>query len=153
MPCVSIVVTEVRMTMIRTYSELSKLRTLEERFRYLKLKGQVGASTFGFDRYLNQNFYKSKEWKDIRNQIIVRDLGCELGLEDYEINGRIIIHHMNPIKDDDIVHASDFLTNPEYLVCVSHDMHNAIHFSDENILKKYEVVERTPFDTCPWKRR
>lgn len=139
--------------MIRTYSELSKLRTLEERFRYLKLKGQVGASTFGFDRYLNQNFYKSKEWKDIRNKIIVRDLGCELGLEDYEINGRIIIHHMNPVSSKDIIDVNDYLINSEYLICVSHDMHNALHYGDENIMKHYELVERTPFDTCPWKRR
>lgn len=139
--------------MIRTYSELSNLRTLEERFRYLKLKGQVGASTFGFDRYLNQNFYRSKEWKDIRNKIIARDLGCELGLKDYEINGRIIIHHMNPITDKDIVDVTEYLMNPDFLVCVSHDMHNAIHFGKDSILKRYELVERTPFDTCPWKQR
>ena len=137
--------------MIRTYSELIQLPTFRQRFEYLKLSGSVGKATFGYDRYLNQRFYTSKEWKDLRNEIIVRDNGCDLGLEDYEIRGRILIHHMNPIVDDDIVNVSDYLMNPEYLICVSHDVHNAIHYGNDDILRTKEYVPRRPNDTCPWK--
>lgn len=136
---------------IRTYAELVTLPTLKERFEYLKLAGVVGKATFGYDRYLNQRFYKSPEWKRLRNQIITRDEGCELGLEDYEIRGRIFIHHMNPIVDDDIIENTDYLMNPNYLICVSQEMHNAIHYGNEDILRAKEIVERRPNDMCPWK--
>lgn len=136
---------------IKNYSELSLLPTFEERFEYLKLGGVVGADTFGFDRTFNQKFYQSYEWKTVRNEIIVRDLGCDLGIEDRQIFGRILIHHMNPISLKDISDATKFLLNPEYLICVSHDTHNAIHYGDIGLVKK-DLVERKPNDTCPWKR-
>lgn len=136
--------------MIRTYSELSQLTTFKERFRYLQLNGSVGTETFGFDRYVNQNFYRSREWKRIRDQIIVRDNGCDLGVEGYEIHGRIYIHHMNPILRKDIIDQTEFLLNPDYLICTTHMTHNAIHYGDENLLMT-EPVERTKNDTCPWK--
>lgn len=139
------------MTTIKTYSELITLPTFEERFRYLRLKGVVGKDTFGFDRYLNQKFYRSAEWKRIRDIVIIRDNGCDLGIEDRSIYGKILIHHMNPITEKDIVYASDLLINPEYLICVSHSTHNAIHYGDEDLLMKGPVI-RTPNDTCPWKR-
>lgn len=139
--------------MIRYYSELIQLPTFKERFEYLKLSGSVGRATFGYDRYLNQNFYKSQEWKRLRNEIIVRDNGCEMGLEDYEIKGRIFIHHMNPIVDDDIVNVSDYLMNPEYLICVSHDIHNAIHYGNDDIVRAKDYTPRRPDDTCPWKEK
>lgn len=135
---------------IKNYSELSLLPTFEERFEYLKLEGAVGADTFGFDRIFNQKFYQSYEWKTMRNEIIVRDLGCDLGIEDRQIFGRILIHHMNPISLKDISNATKFLLNPEYLICVSHDTHNAIHYGDIRLVKK-DLVERKPNDTCPWK--
>lgn len=136
---------------IRTYRELIQMPTLKERFRYLKLSGAVGKATFGYDRYLNQNFYRSQDWKRLRNEIIVRDDGCELGLEDHPIAGRIFIHHMNPIDDEDIINSTEYLMNPDYLVCVSHDMHNAIHYGNEDILRAKDFMPRTPNDTCPWK--
>lgn len=136
---------------IRTYSELITLPTFEERFKYLQLNGQVGKDTFGFDRYLNQNFYRSIEWKRLRNQIILRDNGCDLGVEGYEIHGRIIIHHMNPITIKDITDATEFLLNPEYLISTVHNTHNAIHYGDESLLC-LGPIERTKNDTCPWKR-
>ena len=136
---------------IRTYAELVTLPTLKERFEYLKLAGVVGKATFGYDRYLNQRFYKSYEWRSLRNHIITRDGGCELGLDDYEIRGRIFIHHMNPIVDDDIIDDSDYLMNPNYLICVSQEMHNALHYGNEDILRAKQLVERRPNDTCPWK--
>lgn len=139
------------MRTIRTYSELMRLPTFEERFRYLKLDGLVGKDTFGFDRYLNQEFYRSKEWKEIRDFVIVRDNGCDLGMDGYEIVGRIYIHHMNPITVNDIVHSSDFLLNPDYLICVSHNTHNAVHYGDEDLLVTVPV-ERRKNDTCPWRR-
>lgn len=139
------------MTMIiRTYSELITLPSFEERYRYLKLDGSVGKETFGFDRYLNQDFYRSKEWKHIRDEIIVRDCGCDLGIIDREIPTRIYIHHMNPISVKDIVNATEFLLNPEYLICVSHSTHNAIHYGDESLLVT-APVERKRNDTCPWR--
>lgn len=136
---------------IRTYSELITLPTFEERFRYLQLSGSVGKETFGFDRCLNQNFYRSAAWKRIRDQVIVRDNGCDLGIEDRMIYGKILIHHMNPISDKDILNLTDILLNPEYLICVGHITHNAIHYGDENLLIK-DPVARFKNDTCPWKR-
>lgn len=139
------------MTMtIKTYSELITIPTFEERYKYLKIGGKVGEETFGFERYLNQEFYKSHEWKSIRRQVIVRDLGCDLGIEGREIHGKIIVHHMNPITIDDIVSASDFLLNPEYLICTLKSTHDAIHYGDESLLIK-APVERMKNDTCPWK--
>ena len=137
--------------MPKSYRELSALPTFEERFRYLQLHGTVGKDTFGFDRIFNQMFYtRSAEWKRIRNRVIIRDNGCDLGIEGYDIYGRIIIHHMNPITLDDIENATDFLLNPDYLICVSHDTHNAIHYGNENLLPKVPI-ERCRNDTCPWK--
>lgn len=135
---------------IRTYSELIQLPTFEERFRYLRLKGSVGKETFGFDRYLNQNFYRSSAWKRVRDQVIVRDNGCDLGIDDRIIYGKILIHHMNPINDEDILNMTDILLNPEYLICVTLDTHNAIHYGDDDLLIKEPVV-RFKNDTCPWK--
>ena len=117
----------------------------------MKLDGLVGKDTFGFDRYLNQEFYRSKEWKEARDFVIVRDNGCDLGMDGYEIAGRIYIHHMNPITVNDIVHSSDFLLNPDYLICMSHNTHNAVHYGDEDLLVT-APVERRKNDTCPWKR-
>lgn len=137
--------------MIRTYSELCKFQTFKERFEYLQLSdGRVGDDTFGFDRYLNQQFYKTREWKRLRDQLIIRDNGCDLGVDGYEIHGRVIIHHMNPITKDDILNRTEYLTNPEYLICVTHNTHNAIHYGDEDLLI-LDPVERLPNDTCPWK--
>lgn len=137
--------------MIKTYSELMSLPTFEERYRYLRIGGKVGEDTFGFDRYLNQIFYKSDEWKSVRNEIIVRDCGCDLGMSDREIFGRIYIHHMNPITKEDILSRSDYLLNPEYLICTSKLTHDAIHYGDESLLIT-APVERRKNDTCPWKR-
>lgn len=135
---------------IRTYSELIQFPTFEERFRYLQLSGSVGKETFGFDRYLNQNFYRSSAWKRVRDQVIVRDNGCDLGIDDRIIYGKILIHHMNPINDEDILNMTDILLNPEYLICVTLDTHNAIHYGDDDLLIKEPVV-RFKNDTCPWK--
>lgn len=136
---------------MRTYSELAKLPTFEERFRYLRLGGAVGEETFGFDRYLNQRFYSSAEWKRIRRDVIIRDDGCDLGIPDRAIGGRILIHHMNPVTRKDIIRASEQLMAPEYLICVSHETHNAIHYGDESLLMTVPP-ERKPNDTCPWKK-
>ena len=135
---------------IRTYSELITLPTFSQRFKYLQLNGKVGKDTFGFDRYLNQKFYQSKEWKQIRDYVIVRDNGCDLGINGYEIYGRIYIHHMNPICATDIQMVSDYLLNPDYLITVTHQTHNAIHYGDEELFMK-EPIERSKNDTCPWK--
>lgn len=138
------------MEVMRTYSELSKINSYEERFEYLKLNGFVGVETFGFDRYINQRFYKSLEWKRIRDKVIIRDNGCDLGVEGYEIHGRILIHHMNPVTPDELRSNLDLLLNPEYLICVAHNTHNAIHYGDSDLLIT-APVERTAFDTCPWR--
>ena len=135
---------------IRTYSELIKLPTFEERYVYLRLGGRVGETTFGFDRYLNQMFYKSDEWLAIRDKVIVRDNGCDLGIEGREIESSILIHHMNPISKKDILERSDFLLNPEYLICTIKNTHDAIHYGDENLLIK-DPIERRKNDTCPWR--
>lgn len=136
---------------IKTYSELIKIPTFEERFQYLRLDGVVGESTFGFDRYLNQIFYKSARWKKIRDYVILRDNGCDLAMEGYEIYDRILVHHMNPITIKDIEHESEFLIDPEFLISTVHNTHNAIHYGDENLLPRLPV-ERKPFDTCPWRQ-
>jgi hypothetical protein len=142
---------EMKKMSIKTYSELSQLPTFEERFRYLKLTGIVGKETFGYDRYLNQLFYSSKKWKAIRDHVIVRDNGCDLGAEGYEIHGRIIIHHMNIITREDIERESEYLLDPEFLITTTHNTHNAIHYGDESLLMS-KPIERTKNDTCPWKR-
>lgn len=136
---------------IKTYSELITLPTYEERYRYLRLGGQVGKETFGFDRYLNQVFYRSDEWRKVRDEVIIRDNGCDLGIEGREIHGRILIHHMNPITIEDIKNRSDFLLNPEYLITTVKNTHDAIHYGDEDLLIT-TPKERTKNDTCPWKR-
>lgn len=150
--CVTTMGKVIRMS-IRTYSELITLPTFEERYEYLRLDGIVGESTFGFDRYLNQLFYRSDEWRRIRDHVIVRDNGCDLAMEDREIvrPQRILIHHMNPISKEDILKRSDFLLNPEYLICTTKITHDAIHYGDEGLLV-LSPTERSPYDTCPWRR-
>lgn len=138
--------------MIRTYSELIKLDSFIERYRYLKLSGKVGADTFGFDRWLNQMFYKTPEYRKVRREVILRDNGCDLGDPNFEISGRVIIHHMNPITQTDILKRSEFALDPEYMICVSHGTHNAIHYGDESQLPIVDIVERYPNDQAPWKR-
>ena len=135
---------------IKTYSELITIPTFEERFEYLKLDGQVGVETFGFDRYLNQAFYKSDEWLSIRDYVITRDNGCDLGMEGYEIYGRILIHHINPITKDDIIQRSRILLDPENLITTVKRTHDAIHYGDSNLLIK-ALIERRKNDTCPWR--
>lgn len=135
---------------IKTYSELITLPTFIERYRYLKLEGMVGEETFGFDRYLNQVFYRSKEWRSIRDYVITRDNGCDLGITGREIYGQILIHHMNPITSDDILKRSNLLLDPEYLICTIKNTHDAIHYSDESLLIT-DPIERSKNDTCPWK--
>lgn len=135
---------------IRRYSELIRIPTFEERYKYLRLSGLIGESTFGFDRYLNQALYTSKEWKRIRSEIIIRDNGCDLAMDGYDIGEKIIVHHMNPLTIEDVNDRNGDIFNPEYLVCVSHRTHNAIHYGDESLLPK-DPVERRPGDTCPWK--
>ena len=138
-------------TFIKSYDELVQIPTFEERYEYLKLNGRIGEETFGFDRWLNQKFYQSEEWKRIRRDIIIRDAGCDLGIEGREIMGRIYIHHMNPITMDDLIHRSDLMLNPEYLISVSTMTHEAIHYGDERLLIS-DYVERSPYDTCPWRQ-
>ena len=135
---------------ILTYSELCQLDTFEERYRYLRLNGLVGNATFGFDRWLNQRFYKDPEWIALRRDIIIRDLGCDLGMVDREICGPIMVHHMNPITKEDIIYRSEFLLNPEYLICCSDNTHKAIHYGDESLLVLAPIV-RSRNDTCPWR--
>ena len=137
---------------IRTYSELSKLKTFGERYEYLKLDGTVGEETFGFDRYINQMFYKSEEWKRIRNYVITRDNGCDLGIQDRKIvDSVILVHHMNPITKEDIINKNEILLDPEYLITTIKPTHDAIHYGDESLLAE-DLVIRSKNDTCPWKR-
>lgn len=138
--------------MTRTYTELSALSTFEERFDYLKLGGSVGNETFGFERYLNQKFYRSREWQRVRDAVIIRDNGCDLGIDGRFIVQHIIIHHLNPINSTDIQLVTANLLNPEFLICVSHDTHNAIHYGDANLLTK-DYTERKPGDTNLWKKQ
>lgn len=138
-------------TLIRTYRDLSRLKTFEERYQYLQLKGSVGKETFGFDRYLNQVFYqRNPRWKSARDAVIIRDNGCDLGIEGREIYGKIIVHHMNVVTLEDLEKDSDILYDPEYLISTMHTTHNAIHYGDESLLI-LEPIERKPNDTCPWK--
>ena len=134
---------------MRTYSELMKLPTFEERFEYLKLDGDIGRETFGFDRYINQRFYRSAEWKRIRNEVIVRDNGCDLAIPDRKIFGQIVVHHMNPIDPDDI--EERFILDPDFLITTFITTHNAIHYGDKDILVPTELTERKPNDTCLWR--
>lgn len=137
--------------MIRSYTELSQISDYEARYRYLKLRGRVGDETFGFDRIFNQMFYRSGEWQRVRRDIIVRDCGCDMGVSGHDIGGRIVIHHMNPIDINDIRNSTEYLLNPEYLICVSENTHKAIHYGDESLID-HQLIERRPNDTCPWKR-
>ena len=136
---------------IKSYSVVILLPTLEERFEYLKLKGTVGAETFGYDRYLNQVLYHDPEWRRIRNDVIIRDNGCDLGVEGHEIHGRILIHHINPITIEDVKLRRYCVFDLDNLICTSHNTHNAIHYGDANLLPK-NPIERKPNDTCPWRR-
>lgn len=136
--------------MIRTYTEMISFDSFYDRFNYLNLSGQVGKDTFGYDRYLNQAFYKSVEWQRLRNEIIMRDEGCDLAHPDYQIVGRVYIHHLNPVTKKDVLNRSNLLLNPEFLVCVSYDTHQAIHYGDENLLQP-DLIIRRPNDTCPWR--
>ena len=141
----------IRMMTIKTYSELITLPTFRERFRYLKIGGRVGEQTFGWDRKINQYFYqRSDEWKSVRDYVIVRDNGCDLGIEGYDIYSHIIVHHINPITVDDIRMESEYLLDPEFLICTSLNTHNAIHYGDESLLYM-TLNERTKNDTCPWR--
>lgn len=136
---------------MKTYHELLSFPTFKERYEYLRLGGFVGQETFGFDRHLNQRFYHSPEWKQIRRDVIIRDEGRDLAMEGYEIQNGLYIHHMNPIRQEDIEKATDLLLNPEYLICVSFNTHQAIHYGDESLLPQLPV-ERKPNDTCPWRQ-
>lgn len=135
---------------IRTYSELITIPTFEERFEYLQLKGSVGKDTFGYDRYLNQILYRSPEWKRLRNQIIIRDDGCDLACDGYDVYGKVLIHHLNPITVEDVLARSRKVFDPDNLVCVSHNTHNAIHYGDVDLLVTGPIT-RTKNDTCPWR--
>jgi hypothetical protein len=137
------------MTLIRTYRELRRLHSFEDRYEYLRLGGSVGGSTFGFDRWINQRFYHSREWKNVRDYVIVRDDGCDLGIPGYEIHADLLVHHMNPISPDDIIHAEDSIFNPDYLITTSRQTHNAIHYGDRNQLSR-APVERKAGDTTLW---
>jgi hypothetical protein len=137
------------MTITRRYSELRRLETFEDRFDYLSLRGRVGQSTFGFDRWINQRFYTGREWRDLRHAIIVRDDGCDLGVQGYEIHERILIHHMNPLSADDLIDGDPAALDPEFLISVSHRTHNAIHYGDANLLPK-PFVPRRAGDTRLW---
>lgn len=140
------------MTNIKTYSELITLLTFEQRYKYLRLDGIVGEETFGFDRYINQKFYHEPEWLRVRDKVIVRDNGCDLGVLGYEIlYERIIIHHINPMRVEDVINRNPMLFDLENLICVTHNTHLAIHYGDKNLISK-APVERTKYDTCPWKQ-
>jgi hypothetical protein len=141
----------MRMGMIRTYSELSRLPSFEERFNYLKLGGLVGEATFGYDRYLNQEFYRSVLWKRARTHVIARDYGRDLGVEGYDIQDKVYVHHMNPMRPVNLMDEVDLdVINPEYLICVTHNTHNAIHYGDEGLLRRNQLVVRRPGDTKLW---
>lgn len=135
---------------MKRYSELRRLETIEERYAYLKLGGVVGHDTFGYDRYLNQDFYRSRLWRNIRNVVIARDLGCDLGISGYEIHDRVYVHHMNPMTPGDIIEGSEDILDPEFLISVTLDTHNAIHYGDESHLRRRQLVERQPGDTKLW---
>ena len=134
----------------KTYTELIQLKTFKERYDYLRLGGAVGRDTFGYDRYLNQRFYQSPEWKQIRRDVIIRDEGRDLAMEGYELHGGIYVHHMNPVTIYDLANSAEWILDPEYLVCVSKQTHDAIHYGDASLLPQLPK-ERTPNDMCPWK--
>lgn len=134
---------------IRTYTELKGLKTFKERWAYLSLKGNVGEATFGFERWINQEFYSSREWRQVRRQVIIRDIGCDLGIEDREIHEGLFVHHMNPMTVDDITSGDPRIVDPNYLITVSHLTHNAIHYGDERLLPQ-PLIERKPGDTNLW---
>lgn len=133
----------------RHYRELRRLETFEERFAYLQLNGVVGRATFGFDRWMNQTFYLSHEWKTVRNQVIVRDEGCDLGIKDHPIHARIMVHHMNPVTPEDLKNGEEWILDPDFLITTTHKTHNAIHYGDDSLLPK-PPVERRPGDTNLW---
>ena len=137
------------MSKIRTYKELSRLESFEERYQYLKLEGVVGETTFGFDRWVNQEFYRSWEWKATRDRVIVRDNGCDLGVPGYEIHANLLIHHMNPISMKDIEHGEEWILDPNFLITTSRRTHNAIHYGDETLLPRGPIT-RTSGDTKLW---
>jgi len=139
----------VKMMPIRTYTDLSRIHTFIDRYRYLSLRGSVGDKTFGFDRWINQKFYTSREWRQIRHSIIARDLGCDLGIEGYEIHDRLYIHHLNPMSIDDVRQGDNSILDPEFLITTTHSTHNAIHYGDENHLPR-ELVVRRSGDTKLW---
>lgn len=139
------------MIKLRTYTELSTLNTFDERFDYLKLNSKIGIATFGYDRYLNQILYTSPDWKKLRDKILIRDNGNDLGLEGYPIYGKAVIHHINPITLDDVLEHSPDVFDPEFLICVSHKTHNAIHYGNDDYKRTMNVVERRPNDTIPWR--
>lgn len=136
-------------TRLRTYSKLRRLETLEDRYEYLALRGSVGQPTFGIERYINQRFYASHEWKSIRTEVIIRDNGFDMGLDGWDITGAVSIHHMNPMTVEDIAHGNDDILNPEYLISVSHQTHNAIHYGSKDLLPK-PLIQRRPGDTKLW---
>lgn len=140
----------MKTTGVKTYSELITIPSFLERFRYLKIGGQVGKETFGYDRYLNQILYKSGEWRRFRRDIILRDHGCDLACEGFDVYGKIIVHHIDPITIEDVVNRNPKVFDPENVISTSLDTHNAIHYGDENLLM-IEPVERRPYDTCPWR--
>ena len=135
----------------KCYSDLIKFKTFEERFKYLEMGGHIGIESFGYDRYLNQAFYKSPDWRKLRNQIILRDGGMDLGVDGYPLNGRVIIHHINPISVDDVLEFNPDIFNPEYLISCSHQTHNALHYGNEDYLNRFKIIERRPNDTIPWR--
>lgn len=136
--------------LVKSYRNLILLPSFDDRYEYLKLQGVVGESTFGFDRYMNQHFYTSREWRQFRNKIITRDDGCDMGLEDYPIAGRVIIHHINPLTVEDFENLTDALFDPDNVICVSENTHQAIHYGDISLLPAPPIV-RAPNDTCPWR--
>lgn len=141
----------MREKIIRTYTELSALKTFEERYQYVLLNGTVSERTFGSFRWMNQKFYTSREWRAVRNRVIVRDNGCDLGISGLEIHGKILVHHLNPITPDDIINRSKFLLDPEYLICTSFDTHEALTYAVKHYNPYIGFCERTPNDTCPWR--
>lgn len=139
------------MRKIKSYSDLIVLKTFEERFKYLEIGGQIGIDTFGFNRYLNQTFYTSYKWQKVRDQVILRDNGMDLGVDGYPVNGKIVIHHINPITVEDVIEQNPDIFNLDYLISCSHQTHNALHYGDEGYLERFKVIERRPNDTIPWR--
>lgn len=139
------------MKKLRSYSELIRYLTFEEKFKYLKLGGEVGKDTFGFDRWMNQILYRDDVWRRAREEVIIRDNGCDLSDPDHPIFSKILVHHMNPITKEDILNHNPDVYNPEYLITTCQDTHNAIHYGDERYLRKFQLIERQPNDTIPWR--